>query len=286
MIEELGTPGKAGGSKYKQKSRSPEPTPGPSRPRREAAKKVDYAGMDKNEEEEDEEVAMSDESESDYSLSDDDEEEQSEEEDDMDDLEEPDMSHRRELKKDTRKLGDRGIPENVAIDGDSPEMMEQLYVARQELRRKMHERKQMRGQEYSSKYTPDQEDLKMIEEFLCAPVMEGGAKWRKYRRKQSDYIKAIVKSGKLPAKRNHPALQAVAYTVLNYKVGPLLLLKLYSHSYSSIFREPSLSSWGCTRMNWPRTCLGFCRMGNYTSPTCCISSLPPRCPSHPASCTS
>ena len=117
------------------------------------------------------------------------------------------------------------IPEDDGLDGDSAEVTEQLYLAKVELRNMMELRKKMRGQVISNKYIPDQEDMQLIEQFLCAPTMEEGSKWRINARKQDENIKQMVKSGKLPGKKTHPAREAVAYTVINYKVGRKITLE-------------------------------------------------------------
>ena len=193
------------------------PGPGPSsssRPARKAAK-VDYTGMAEEEEgiltdSEDDYV----ESESEADLS------ESESEADVSESEsEVEIVGKEETEIRLKRKNIGKIPEDDGLYGDSPEVTEQLFLARVELRNMMEQKKQMRGQVISGKYIPDEEDMQLIEKFLCAATMEGGSKWRKHGRKQSECVKQVVKSGKVPGDRTNPALEAVAYTVVNYKVG-------------------------------------------------------------------
>lgn len=188
---------------------------GPSSSRRPARKtaKVNYTGMA-----EDEEGMLTD-SEDDYVQSEsEDEEPESESEEETAGKEE-----KIDIKEKRKRVG--RIPEDDGLDGDSAEVTEQLYLAKVELRNMIELRKQMRGQVISSKYIPDQEDMQLIEQFVCAPTMEEGAKWRVNARKQAEDIKQIVKSGKLPGKKTHSGLETVAYTVINYKVGRNITLE-------------------------------------------------------------
>ena len=201
-----------------QNQLDPSPEQGPSNSKRPARKtaNVNYTGMA-----EDEEGMLTD-SEDDYVQTEsEDEEPESESEDEEPDSESEEETAGKEEKidiKEKRKRVER-IPEDDGLDGDSAEVSEQLYLAKVELRNMMELRKNMRGQVISSKYIPDQEDMQLIEQFLCAPTMEEGSKWRINARKQDENIKQMVKSGKLPGKKTHPAREAVAYTVINYKVG-------------------------------------------------------------------
>ena len=200
----------------------PSSPPPPTRTRRAAP--VDYAGMD-----EDEAGNLTD-SDDEYNYADEyksEEEEEFEEEenvkgeaeDEVEDEEGEAEAGAGKAKKWKDWLDKTTIPENFCRDGDSPEFEEELKFALQQLSQEIGQRKELRGQVYSGKYTPNQADMEMIDEFLSKPVMMQGHKWRKCGKKQKDSIKAIVAAGKAPTSKHHPAWQAVAYTVVAYKVG-------------------------------------------------------------------
>ena len=77
------------------------------------------------------------------------------------------------------------------------------------------------------KFVPDREDEEMIAEFMVKPLLEQSSKWRRFRRKAQDWIKAMVMRGEMPTGKTVKAWADVAHTPAMYVSGLKALLGKY-----------------------------------------------------------
>jgi hypothetical protein len=166
----------------------------------------------------------------------DDSEEESEEEDIEEEgfeeeLEEDHPEARGKTAKKKRTLKDRySVP--LASDDeeeDTQEFTQARLLSKVKLRQEIEAKIAMEFDVSMSpdKFVPDEKDRELIAEFMVKPLLEQSTKWRRFKRKAQDWVKAMVLKGEMPTGKTQKAWADFAHTPAMYVSGLKALLGKY-----------------------------------------------------------